>query len=306
MKKTSYLLLLAAIFFLAYSSCKKSNDREPEEDTTPFDPTDANRLQKSIKIESGKLVSGSLPPPSTSADAPKIIMNQPSASVTPGGDLIFPFKFTSSNSSYAHAILQIEGVDDGYFKIENAPQAAKLSLLAATNPNFQALNAAANGSESIISFSLSIPEYVNNGEFNILYAVVDKQGNVSSYGTTKVVLKDAITCENASASGNEGLTFTQVNLGDKAGKVNINYNTYTVPDRIDIYQGKTWINGTGTDPGSLTPPMSDCRNALPGFVGKRGTFEIDYNPAKGKTLTVVVSGCLGGGTAWDWDIECPQ
>lgn len=306
MKKTSLFVILLAILTIAYTGCSKSGDKQPEEDTTPFDPSDAERLQKSIKIESGKLTKGALPSPSSSPDAPKITMNQPSASVTPGGDLIFPFKFTSPNSSYSHAFLQIEGVEDSYFKIENAPQMNKLSLIASGNPNFQRMNALTTGSENIISFSISIPDYVQNGTFTITYAVVDKNGNVSSYGTSTVVLKDAINCSNASASGNEGLTFTQVHLGDKAGIVKIDYNTFSVPDRIDIYQNKVWLDGTGTNPGSLTPPMSDCRNALPGFVGKRGVFEINYDPAKGKTLTIVVSGCLGGGTAWDWSIQCPQ
>ncbi len=111
-----------------------------------------------------------------------------------------------------------------------------------------------------------------------------------------------ITCENAYMSGTSGLTFTNLYLGEGAGEVKIAYDTYSVPDRIDIYQGETWLTGTGSNPNSPIPPMCNCDSPLPGFVGENGELSFFYNPNKGSSIVVVVSGCLPKGTAWEWQL----
>ncbi len=49
--------------------------------------------------------------------------------------------------------------------------------------------------------------------------------------------------------------------------------------------------------------MCNCSSVLPGFVGKKGQLQFNYDPKKGKTITVVVSGCLNGGTSWEWTLR---
>jgi hypothetical protein len=108
-------------------------------------------------------------------------------------------------------------------------------------------------------------------------------------------------------SGAEGLTFTNLTLGNVAGTASINYDTYSIPDRLDIYYNGNWVAGTGTDPGPV-PPQKNCSDVVSGdgFYGKMGTLSFAYDPAISKEVTVVVSGCLGSSTAWDYTVECPQ
>ncbi len=156
--------------------------------------------------------------------------------------------------------------------------------------------------------SIGIPKNIDDGSFDIKYLVRDASGSNSNAVTSTIyITNEVINCDNAYAEGEQGLTFTTVHLGSTAGKVSIYYDTYSVPDRIDIYQGKDWITGTGTNPNSLIPPMCNCSSPLPGFVGDNDYLTFNYNPARGQQITVVVSGCLGGGTYWEWElVEAPN
>lgn len=114
------------------------------------------------------------------------------------------------------------------------------------------------------------------------------------------------TC-GSTVSGNEGLTFTTLTLGDTAGTVTVDYDTYSIPDRIDVYYDNKWVAGTGSDPGPI-PPQKNCSDVVAGdgFLGTTGVLSIAYDPAISKEVTVVVSGCLGSSTAWDYTVNCPQ
>lgn len=278
MKTRILSLLIMLVAVLAVNSCKK------EENHGPVNPSDANALQKAITIEYGALKTGSFPVATGSAAT--LSAYQSSAQTNPGGQLILPFNY-SGNSGFRTVYAQVQGATNGYFEI-NMP------------------NAGSSSSSGTILLTINIPDYVTIGNFSLLYTIVDQQGNVSTYVVTYVVLTAQLDCATASASGSEGLTFTKVSMGNKAGSAGVVYDTYSVPDRIDIYQGSTWLAGTGSNPGSLVPPQCDCDTPLPGFIGDTGTLNFYYDPSKGNDITVVVSGCLGGGTAWDWYMECPQ
>jgi len=244
---------------------------------------EASRLQKAVTISDSKITSGTMPDSTNSPNAPKITIFQPSASTGTGYQLILPIQFTSS-SELKFIYLQIEGATNGYIKI-NVTEYKK-------------------GFGTII-IPLNIPENVCLGKFAVRFCLVDHYGLVSSYKQTEIVIKDPLECSNASNSGTEGLTFTQVDLGSVSGNVSLNYDTCSVPDRVDVFQGKTWLGGTGTNPESVIPPLCNCNSLLNGFIGKKGKIDFRYDPSKGRIITIVVSGCLGGGTAWQWDMTCP-
>lgn len=271
-----YPLLL---LLLTTGSCKKN---DATDDNSPVNPEDRNKLQSVINIPNGQLTAGNPPSPTGGSQSPVLSLSQSSAAINPGGQLILPFQY-SSPGGYAVVYLQVDGATNGFIRV-NSPSG--------------------NGS-GIIGLPVFIPSRVLKGSFCVSYCIQDNQGRVSNIINTCVTIKDALNCSNANASGSEGLTFTNITMGNNAGTARLNFDTYTVPDRIDIYQGNNWLAGTGTNPNSIVPPLSNCSGVLPGFVGRSDVLSFNYNPANGKTITVVVSGCLGGGTAWEWDLVCP-
>ena len=89
----------------------------------------------------------------------------------------------------------------------------------------------------------------------------------------------------------------------------IQYDTYQVPDKIDVFQNGVWLGGTGpaTTRSSLRRALScGSATAAKGYIGATGTFTFLYDPAKGNSVEVVVSGCEDGGTLWQYTISCPQ
>ena len=245
--------------------------------------TNSNGLQSVLTIPNGSLTTGSLPAASTGSSIPTINFYQTSASTSSGYQLLFPIQYTSNNG-WRYIYLQIIGATNGYFII--------------TNPG-------TSTNSGTIAVPINIPGQVLNGTFTFQFSIVDANGLVSSYKQTTIVIKTALECVNANNSGNEGLTFTQIDLGSKAGSVTLSYDTYSVPDRVDIFQGNTWLGGTGVNPGSLIPPLCNCSSPLAGFVGRSSNITFNYNPSSGRIITIVVSGCLGGGTAWVWSLSCP-
>ena len=281
MNKIKTITALFAILFLL-NACSKDDKKKKEEEVVDIETTDANGLQKAFKVTNGTLKTGRLPKTSSNANAPTIENIQTSCQTNAGYQLIVPFTF-DSDADWDFIYLQVVGATNGYFSIKNT-----------------------GSSSNVVAIPIFIPSNVLNGDFEITYAIVDEDGNVSEYVITTVVIKDALDCSNGSNSGSEGLTFTQVDMGNKAGFVELNYDTYTVPDRVDVFQGTTWLGGTGSNPRSTVPPLCDCDNPLPGFIGENSTISFNYQPSKGNIITIVVSGCLGGSTAWDWNISCPE
>ncbi|MBK9329890.1 MAG: hypothetical protein IPM95_11455 [Sphingobacteriales bacterium] len=277
MKRQPILLLTVIVLTMLAASCKKV--------ASLIDPADANALTSVLVIPGSSKTSGNPPAPTGTPSSPALVLNQSTLSTNAGAQFIVPFTYTS-NSGYSTCYVQVDGATNGFFTVPNSG--------AAGSPN-----------SGTIAVPITIPSNVLNGSFCITYCIADRDGNISNVMTTCVTIKEQLDCSTATASGSEGLTFTNVNMGNTAGDVDINYDTYSVPDRIDVYQGTTWLTGTGANPGSPIPPLSDCSSPLPGFIGASGTLSVSYNPSNGKVLTVVVSGCMGGGTAWDWSMTCP-
>lgn len=276
-----FSFLLVITMAMVSSSCKKDYIVSK---TDCIPPSDMNGLQEVITITNGnRLKTGTLPDSSSSPNSPRITIFQPSASTGAGYQLILPLQFTSS-TELRYIYLQIEGATNGYYKID--------------------ITEYVRGFGTII-IPIKIPLLTCKGEFTVRFCLVDYNGLISSHKQTLIVIRDPLACENAVNSGNEGLTFTQVELGTESGVVSLSYDTYSVPDRVDVFQGTEWLGGTGSNPGSVIPPLCNCSSVLPGFIGKKGRIDFRYNPSLGRIITIVVSGCLGGGTAWEWNLTCP-
>ena len=282
----SFFLLASLFAIFVFHGCVEDGDNTlilPSVETDRYvDITNPQDLQNALKITQSNLVKGDLPESSSGNNYLSTSIN--SIQVNSGGTVILPLIYTGGYS-IKKVYIQVIGAE-GYFSV---------------TPTFVV------GSDGFGYISINVPKNIDDGEFSVQYLVEDSSGNISNVVTTAInVTNEVISCENAYASGSSGLTFTTLYLGDQSGDVSIYYNTYSIPDRIDVYQGKDWITGTGTNPNSLIPPMCDCGSPLPGFVGKSGYFNFYFDASKGQNITVVVSGCLNSGTSWEWAlVEAP-
>jgi hypothetical protein len=275
---TSILTLTIFSFSLQYG-CKKSSST-PTVDSV--NPSDATILQGVLIIPGGTLKTGTVPTTSAS-NAPVLSGNQTTAAINPNHQLMLPFNYTST-AGISKIILQVVNAT-GYIEITGSSSTSNTGT---------------------IVLPIMIPGKVKYGNFSVIYIIIDNSGNVSNVLTTEIIINAPVTCATATVNGAEGLTFTNIDMTGKAsGTMSLNYDTYSVPDRIDVYQNGTWLTGTGTNPNSTIPPQCDCSTPLPGFIGATGTLTFPFDANKSKDLTVVVSGCLGGGTAWTWTMVCP-
>ena len=284
MKKFKRITIFAfVVSALVLTGCYE----ETEDDERWVDITNLQDVQNSLRIPQSQRVNGELPQ-STSGNVD--LQSIPSVGVTAGNTVILPI-ICSLSTNIQKVFIQVVGAE-GHIS-------ASITTCSAT------LNSGRYG-----YISIGIPINIDDGSFQIQYLIQYGSGSYSNLVITTInVNNDIKTCENAYAEGNDGLTFTTVELGKVSGPVKIYYDTYVVPDRIDIYQGSEWIDGTGDDPYCPIPPLCPCSTATreDGFIGQSGYFEFNFNASKGSTITVVVSGCLYGGTAWKWHlVEAPN
>lgn len=96
-------------------------------------------------------------------------------------------------------------------------------------------------------------------------------------------------CGEVTASGGEGTTRTRHALGPVAGLVQIAYDMYTIPDRLDCYFRGVLVASTG------------------GLVSGSGTLQWTYAPAPGDpSWCLIVVSAPNSGTAWIYTLNCPE
>ena len=274
MKKSIYLLV---IFALILANCSKKSDPAK----LFVDPsTDPERLANEITFTSSTTKVNGLPPTPSASGAP-VISNASSASAVASSTVYIPVTYSSSNAP-TELYIQVVGATTFYFKIPltGAPTSGTLTLPMTISANV--LVGSFTMSAFVVSGSLvSVPE--------LIFAAVT----------------EPLACDNGSVSGTDGVTNTRHQLNGKAGTVSIAYDTYSLPDRIDVFlDGNQWKGGTGSII-SPPPPTSDCTAPLAGFVGATGTITFAVTTSN-KYVDVYVSGCLGSGTAWDYTFTCPN
>lgn len=280
--KLFWLLPLALVLGLA--SCSEDDDND-QPGPTIVDPRNADALTAVLGIDNSTRVNGSLPAADMgNPDQPTADNNQPSALITSGNTLYLPFTYDTKGKveNFAGVYLQVDGASS-YFNVSISGQ-----------------------SSGIMVIPIDIPSNVDTGNFSLSYALYDINGLVSNYLQTLVRIDTNQRCP-AFAAGNDGLTIKSVELGSSPGTVTIDYDTYSVPDRVDVFYDGVWQAGTGDPlaPGEI-PPASECYDGTNGYVGERGTFEFEYDGTGSGRLDVYMSGCLGGGTAWILDVSCPE
>ncbi|MDR1343689.1 MAG: hypothetical protein LBK18_10625 [Prevotellaceae bacterium] len=250
------------------------------------DINNPNDVQKSIGVSNGSITNGALP--DASPGNINLSTSIGSTTVNSGGKLVLPILYGGA-SGVDQVYIQVQGADGSYYAVS--------PTVAASDDGYYYI-------------SISMPAGLTNGKFTFRYNVKDKSGSVSNVTSTVVEITDEVaSCSNSHKEGSSGLTFATLSLGNTRGAVTIAYETYGIPDRIDVYQGERWVTGTGSDPGSPVPPMCNCNAPKPGFVSTSRVqqLQFDYEPSKGRNIIVVVSGCLGSGTAWEWQlVEAPE
>lgn len=268
---------------LLVTSCGGSDS---EELTMEIDPSNPDELSRAIVIQ-GNVVTGTPPASSTSSNAPNVSNNQSAARITNDNVLALPFSYSSTTTNgYGGCYVQVNGAST-YWDIPST---------------------GSTQSSGQIILPVGIPATVLDGNFTIVYCIYDSNGLVSNVLSTNVTIAPPKTCPGFE-SGSDGLTIFEYDLGSNSGDVTISYDTYSVPDRIDVLYNDVWVDGTGSSLGSgQFPPQLNCNNATvsDGFVGERGTFTVNHNPANGSKLKIYVSGCIGSSTAWDIQVSCPQ
>jgi hypothetical protein len=283
MKNTIQILVKASVCLMLIfcaTMCKKDDRLEY---LGPIDPTkDPSGFCKALNIE-GTNKGGELP--SRTVSGFRITNAQSSALAAQGANLYIPFTFTASEP-IAGIYMKIEGADN-YWEIPVKGQVSGGSYV----------------------FTVGIPRNVLAGKSRIQYNAYNAKGettNTISMNTEVALSRDACAEGLYRESGSQGLTVRRLILGDMAGEIIINYEMYSLPDRLDIQYNGEWVASTaptvlGKD---QTPPPSVCFDRTVGYVPNRGTLKVNYDPAKSKEIVIYMSGCFGA-TAWDISVQCP-
>lgn len=254
------------------NSCKKD---ELTNNTYGIDP-DSQRslLNRALRID-GKLEEGSMP--SATGNGNLLIVNYPNAvEVSAGVYLYIPFS-TNNNANICKLYLQVADADS-YWDV-------RLKIDSSSNDPY---------------IEVFIPNFVQDGDFNLRFAIGDCNGNISGVVIVNTVVTPPLGC-GGSSSGSVGITVNHYRLGDNSGLVTVTYDMYSIKDRIDIRYNNQWIASSGTVLGSnaIGPNCS-----LDGFVSGTHTIQFNYNPSNGRDVYIYVTGC-DSGTAWDVTVDCP-
>ncbi|RYE12309.1 MAG: hypothetical protein EOP51_31795, partial [Sphingobacteriales bacterium] len=225
MKKllTSFAVPLFGIASLFMVSCDKSSGGGPSKNVDPGNP---NEIAEVLVIPGSTTQQGNMPAPSGTPESPAIQMVDTTVAYSAGGQVKLPINYNDNSGSVSGIYAQVVGSDQ-YFQIP----------------------ASGAGSAGTLVLPIGIPANVAKGKFCVTISVFDAQGNVSNRYTTCVTVTETFKCGVQRVSGGEGITSTIHNMGSKGGIVKIEYETYTVPDRIDVFYDGQWVAGTGSSPG---------------------------------------------------------
>lgn len=273
-------LALATLVLTTFTQCKKESSAPPD---YSIETANFNELSKVLKFGNSSTVSGTLP--TTASTNTVQITFDPTMSVSTGGATTYIPLVFSGTENVLKAFIMVQGATIHYF-------------------SYSIPTPIANG---IVYVPMTVPKSVNSGSFKLEILLVGAGNKI--VGSKKLVVPvkvgKGITCaDNKTINGNDGITQTLHVLDGKAGNVTIDWETYSVPDRIDVFLDGQWVAGTGSTI-APPPPLCDCSNPLPGFVGDDGTFTIPVTSSN-RNIEVYVSGCLGGGTAWTYTFNCPN
>lgn len=278
-------LILVFLISLSFFNCTDDNSNN----TKMISPSNPDALASVLVFPNAEeVVSGSLPSSSDPSVAPVVSHIDTSISYSAGSQIFIPCDVVSpTQSNIAGVYVQVKG-GTTYFDVP----------INATTSN------------GLISLPIGLPSLVGPGNFILILKFYDTAGNISGMIEVNITVTAPSNCGTTKVSGGEGLTSNVFVIPEgQNGIIKISYNTYTVPDKIDVYQNGVWIGGTGpsTERATLRKALN-CNMAteVAGYKGEQGEFIFNYVPSAGKEIEVVVSGCEDGGTAWEYTFSCPQ
>ncbi len=282
--KKSPIILFGVLYFILLHSCSDSETTQ----SAKISPSNANALSAVLVIPGAQTVnSPDLPKSSAVFVAPTVSHIDTNLSYSAGSQIIIPSNIaTKTQSNIKGVYVQVKG-SSTYFDIPI---------------NF-------NGTSALISLPLNLPSIVGAGNFTLILKYYDNAGNISLEYTVNITVTNPSSCGVTKVSGGEGITSALFNVPNKSGAIKISYNTFIVPDKIDVFQNGVWIGGTGstTDRTTLRSALNcGLATVAAGYVGKTDYFYFNYDPALGQNIEVVVSGCENGGTAWEYTFSCPE
>jgi hypothetical protein len=266
------LLLLSSAVGL-FVSCSKDTATDL---AYGIKPNQYNLINRALIIGTGgKCIKGSMP---TSSSGNNFFITQyPRAVQVTAGVVLYYNYQTSDTTNLCKVYLQIDSADS-YWEVP--VQIDPVSK----QPYIKVL----------------IPNFILNGNFKFNMAVGSCTGGITPIVNTNILVTDPLSC-GSSFSGSVGITAMVAKLDDKAGKVRITYNMYSIPDRLDVRYSGSWVASTGTP---LSPIGYPNCNVSDGFVSGSNFVEFNYDPKTSKYVEVYVSGC-NSGTAWDIQVTCP-
>lgn len=112
-------------------------------------------------------------------------------------------------------------------------------------------------------------------------------------------------CNSVVRSGGYGTTTVPMNFGSTAGRVNISFETYQIPDQMLIRCNNHTMDVQFTPDGSFSQQV----HGTPFFSGL-ATISFDYKPFgvgdRANVCQIVVNGNEDHGTIWQFDASCPM
>ncbi len=204
MKTNKFLwIVLMTVCFTGFVSCLESGDETlVVPDINKVDIKNPEDIQNSLIIKDGKLTSGEMPA-STSGNN-NLSSSISSILINSGGTIFLPIIY-NSGFEIESVYFQVLGVDGNFYSVK---------------PTIITSN------DKITYISVKIPEKIDNGTFNFIYKIKDKSNSISNGVNVLVEVTNVVaSCENNHKTGQSGLTFTSLYLGDTGGKVIIDYDT---------------------------------------------------------------------------------
>lgn len=256
------------------------------ENNGPVDPSDSVRLSSALIVPNSNRVQGAMPVSSNTSNQPQITRSEQSLAYSPASQVLLPIDYQSpSGTNITEVVFSVVGAND-YFSISTT-------------------NAGASGT---IVLPIDLPNDMSDGRFCVNIKLIDSNALVSSEQQVCVNISQPLACDVRKVSGGEGITNTVHTMDGNTGSVKIDYETFTVKDKIDVFQNGVWIAGTGvyTDRTSIRTALN-CSQATEslGYVGQNSEFLFGYDALLGGHIEVMVSGCENNGTAWNYTASCP-
>lgn len=282
----SYLLLLF-ILLIMNSACKK-------ERTAPIQPVQPIQNPGALPPDSISNIlifpdaivvnSPTLPASSAVSEAPVINDYDQNISYTAGSHLIMPIDVSG--------ISEITGV---YIQVKGASTYFDMPILPGMPSNPFIIPA-------------ELPLDLGEGTFTLVLKFYDINKKVSLSKEVNITITKINNCGVTKVSGGQGLTSNLFRIPNTPGTIKISYETFTIKDKIDVFQNGAWIGGTGPITDRITlKKAANCSVATEdkGYVGQKSEFLFEVDPNAGTEIEVVVSGCENGGTLWEYTFSCP-